>query len=117
MAELIIPHSVTYQFDGRASVQDVALSLIAQEKLMRDAISVLEGCVDGLSIESVRISVRTVAQESPLKEILAAALVITFQDDLEKGVNALAVALTGQSIPPHYQGLVTVLVMIVAVYG
>ena len=117
MPELTWPHSVTYHFDGKASVEDVARSLVAQERLVKDALVVLEACVDGLSIESARITLNVVAQESPLKELLAVALVVTFQHDIEGGVNALARALTGSDIPHGYQGLVTVLVMIVAIYG
>lgn len=117
MPELTLPHSVTYQFDGKATVEDIAKSLLAQERLVRAALVVLEGCVDGLSIESTRITLNIVAQESPLKEMLAVALVVTFQHDIEGGISDLVRALTGSDIPHGYEGLVTVLVMIVAIYG
>lgn len=117
MPEVTLPHSVTYEFDGKATVQDVASSLLAQERLVKDALLVLEGCIDGLSIDSIRITLNSVVQESPLKEALAAAVVLTFQHDIEKGVDSLVHAISGQHIAPEYAGLVTVLVMIVAIYG
>lgn len=117
MAEITLPHTVTYEFDGKASVSDVARSLVAQERLMRDAIDLLESCVDGLTFDSVRISVRAVAQESPLKEALAAVVVLTYQDELAMEIPALIQKLTGYTVPTEYDTIVTVFVMIIAIYG
>ena len=115
--EIRLPHEVTYDFDGRASVDEVARSLLAQERLVHDAVSIIAGCFPGLEISETKVEFVSVSQESPLKEILAAAVLLAFQDDLETEVPDLIQKLTGADIPDQYDTLVTVFVMIAAIYG
>lgn len=112
-----IPHEVTYQFDGKASVSDVARSLLAQERLIRDALDVLETCFPDLHFESIVVAVNEVAQQSPLRELLQTIVVVSFQDELGKEVPALIQNLFGVAISGEYDGLVTVLVLCIAIYG
>ncbi len=114
---IMLNHSVEYDFDKVATVSEVAATLIANEKLLLNAIDVLEGCVDGLEINNARVSLKSVVHNSPLKELLGVTIFLTYQKDLEKQIPEIVQALTGMDVPDNYHTLITVLVMLVAVYG
>ena len=63
-----IPHSMTYDFDGRATVGEVA-TLVAQERLFREAMAVLEACFPGFSVEQIRVDVREVRKQARCAKI------------------------------------------------
>jgi len=115
--EINLSHGVTYQIRDNAPVSDVAASLLANEKLIYFAAEILEGCVEGLSVDVSKIKVKEVSNSSPLKELLAFAIVVKYQDDLDKEVPDLIRNLTGLDVPDSYDSLVTVLVMIAAIYA
>ena len=70
---------VQYDLDGRSSVAAVAESLLANEKLIKEAALLLEALFPGLVIEQTTVSVRRIGQESPLTQAFVAALVVAFQ--------------------------------------
>lgn len=115
--QITLPHQISYDFDGKATVEEVARSLIANERLTRDAVAIFAGCFPGLVVEDTKIQVVSISQASPLKEILAAAVILAFQEDLEQEVPDLIQKLMGVNIPDQYDTLVTVFVMIAAIYG
>ncbi len=115
--EASLPHFVQYELDGRPSVAIVAQSLIANERLAKEAVLLLEAYVPGLTIETTVVSVRHVSQESPLQAAFAVAIVAAFQPKLERDVPAIITDLTGHTVPQQYQTLITVLVLMIAVYG
>ncbi len=98
-------------------VTALAQSLISNEKLAKEAVLLLEAYIPGLVIEATAVSVRRVSQDSPLKQAFVVAIVAAFQPKLERDVPAIITDLTGYQIPPHYNTLITVLVMMIAVYG
>jgi hypothetical protein len=51
---------------GYSSVTSVSESLVANERLAKEAVLLLEAFIPGLVIENSTVSVRYVAQESPL---------------------------------------------------
>ncbi len=112
-----LPHEVTYELDEHVIVNEVAASLLAQERLFREAMSLLISCLPGANLEKVTIEFQSVTQQSPLKEMLAAALYLTFQNDLEEEVPQLIHDMTGYELPSQYDTLATVLVMLIAIYG
>lgn len=115
--QITLPHQISYDFDGKATVEEIAKSLVANERLTRDAIAIFAGCFPGLVVEDTKIQFVSVSQESPLKEILAAAVILAFQEDLEQEVPDLIQKMIGLNIPDQYDTLVTVFVMIAAIYG
>lgn len=115
--EIEFPHSVEYDMDGRASVGAVAQSLIAHERLAKEAVLLLEAYFPGLTVEAATVSVRHVQQHSPLKAAFAVAVVAAFQPKLEKDIPAIIKDISGIAVPEHYNSLVTVLVMMIAIYG
>lgn len=56
-------------------------------------------------------------QESPLQQTFVVALVAAYQRQLERDVPKIITDLTGIEVPDQYHTLLTVLVMMVAVYG
>lgn len=110
-------HYVEYGFDGDIAVDDVIASLRANDALLREVAAVLEGLAPGLIVESTKVAIREVSQTSPLKELFALALILTYQKELETEVPALIEEITGVHISDQYDTLVTILVMLIAVYG
>lgn len=112
--ELALPHSVTYAVGDDVPVTLVARSLLASERLIHESFRLLEDLEPGLSVSRVAVAVREVSQHSPLRQLLVATLVVTFQEDLERTVPSLLEAITGRDIPPNAEALVTILVVVIA---
>ncbi|PIW29172.1 MAG: hypothetical protein COW30_05530 [Rhodospirillales bacterium CG15_BIG_FIL_POST_REV_8_21_14_020_66_15] len=115
--EIHLPHEITYDFDEQATVEEVAKSLLAQERLVREAVAIFASCFDGLEVTSTKVTFVSVSQESPLKEILAAAIFLQYQSDLVIEVPSLIRDLTGVEVPSEYHTLITVFVLVAAIYG
>ena len=115
--EIILPHRVTYQIDGRASVADVVEALLGTEQLLRETIPLLEGCAPGLTIEKIAITGERISQDSPLRQALYVALFAVFQKDFEKAVPMIAEKLFGLGIPPEYNPVLTIAFCVVLFFG
>lgn len=115
--EATLRHLVEYDVPDRPSVSAVAESLLANERLVKEAVLLLEACAPGLIIESATVSVRHLSQESPLRELLVVAMMTAAQPKLVTDMPKILTDLTGVEIPEHYHTLLSVLVMIIAVYG
>lgn len=114
---IVIPHSTEYDFEGRASVDEVARSLTAQEKLVREALSVLEELFPNLSLEKPTVTVRAVAQDSPLRTNLEALVVAAYATELGQDVPDILDTLFGIDVPDRYDSVVSVLVLLIAIWG
>lgn len=115
--DLSVRHSLTYSTTRDVPVSVVARSLLANEALVIASIRILERCVPGLEVSSISVKVAELSNSSPLKELLIAALVLTFQKDLVTEVPELIEKITGHTVPGHYDTLVTVLVLVAAIYA
>jgi hypothetical protein len=114
--EIIIPHEVLYRLDRPVAVADVVEALLGTEQLLRESGPVLADLISGLTVEQVRISVRHISQESPLRTALFAAIVFTYQKDLEKAVPAIAEQL-GLHITAAHHTIITLLFCLLLFYG
>ncbi|CAH1661989.1 conserved hypothetical protein [Hyphomicrobiales bacterium] len=115
--EATVRHALSYDVERSVQIDDLIKSLEANAFFIRSALRVLERVYPGLSIEDVRISVVSVSQSSPLKEILSAAIVVSYQKQLEEEVSNIILSSTGYQLPESIDSLVTVFVMIIAIYG
>ena len=115
--ELTLRHSIEYGVTDDVAIDDIVKSLQANARLLRDATDVISGLIPGLEIEPIRISIPELHQGSPLREVFALTIFLAFQDDLERDVPDLVQMLTGVEISEQYDSLITVLVMVIAVYG
>lgn len=110
-------HEVVYDFDGLADIKDVVASLLANEKLIKEAIGLLKDCHPGLKVDKLDIKLSEVSQRSPLKEFIAVTLVVAFQEDLEEEVPKFIQDITGMTISEDYDAMITVLVSAIAIWG
>jgi hypothetical protein len=115
--EIRFHHTLEYRFEGPASVEDIISSLSANEVLLHGAVKVLERVIPGLSLEAGTVTVSEVIKRSPLKEYFAFAVLMTYQEDLKREVPPLIEKLSGVTIPDQYDTLITVLVMLLALYA
>ena len=112
-----MPHGVTYSTQGDVPVAIVVRSLMANEKLMYDAVSILDEIFEGFQVELSSVKVKEVSNSSPLKEILAGIIIVTFQDDLKKEIPSFIEGLLGIDVPSNYETILTVITMVIAVYS
>ena len=115
--DTLLPHQVRYDVNGHISVAVVAESLVANGKLAMEAAFLLEALIPGLGVERAEVSVRRVTHESPLQQAFAIALVTVFQKNMERDVPEIVTDLTGLVVPDRYHTLLTVIVMMIAIYG
>lgn len=115
--ERVFDHAITYTNRGIVPVSDVAASLVANEKLLKDAGAILQELFPGLTVHEVEVRFRSATTSSPLKELLAGAFVLSYQEELRAEVPMWIERLTGIDIPESSDGIVTVLVMVIAIYG
>lgn len=117
MAEIRLPLSITYDTRGLTPIGDVITALQAAEIAIEDAVSLLPSLLPGLHIENSSIHVRSISQESPLRELFALTLIAAFQDDLKTEIPPMIEKLFEIKISEQYDSIVTVTTMIVLFYG
>lgn len=110
-------HEVLYDFSGRATVSEVAHSLVAQEKLLREAVQVLEQCFPRLDISSVGVDIKLVAQESPLRTNMALFFAGVYSGEIGEDMPDILETLFSVDVPDSYDSLVSLLVLLIAIYG
>jgi hypothetical protein len=115
--EIRVPQIFVYETEEAVPVADIVTALLAAEQLFRDTAPILECCFPGVTIERVSVSVKEIAQNSPLREILYATVFLTYQSDLEKDVPAVIKSLTGSTVPDHYHRIVTIVFCLLLFYG
>lgn len=117
MAEIRIPLTITYDTKGVTPIGDVISALQAAEIAIEDAISLLPSLLPGVHVEHSAINVRSLSQESPLRELFGIALFVAFQDDLKTEIPPMLESLFDIKIADQYDSIVTVATMIVLFYG
>ncbi|MEQ1934924.1 MAG: hypothetical protein ABL962_13780 [Fimbriimonadaceae bacterium] len=112
-----LPINISYETRGTTPIRDVVAALQATDGLVQDAVALLPSLLGGADVRLISLSVQQLTQQSPLREILIAAVFIAAQDALEDGVVAAVEALSGQELPSDYYTLLTVIVLVVLFYG
>ena len=115
--ELTISHSVVYDFEGRATVVEVAKSIVAQDRLVREALSVLEELFPHLTLESAVVSIRAVSQASPLKTDMQTLVIAAYATAMGEDVPDVLDTLFGIDVVDGYDSIVSVLVLLIAIRG
>lgn len=114
--DFVIPHDVTYDFDGRATVMEVAKSLTAQDKLFREAMRVIEAAFPDVDVESLTVVVREISQNSPLRHRLEGIVIAAASPGLTMPEDILN-TLFGIDVPDSIDAWVSVLILIIALWG
>ncbi|MFW2829126.1 hypothetical protein [Sphingomonas sp. ID0503] len=113
-----VGHQITYEFDGRATVTEVAKSLTAQEKLFREALFVLEECFPELEVERAEIIVREIVQNSPMRHRLEGIVIAALSPGLTEDMPADIIQLIfGYNVPDSYDSFVSLIMLLVSMWG
>jgi len=112
-----VPFEIHYLTEGTVPIEDVIDALVSAKLFIEEGGYNLGGLVPGLHIEQVQVNVRSISQESPLREILFTAIYLTVQKDLEREVPALIELTTGSAVPEGFKTIVTLSVLIALFYG
>lgn len=108
---------VRYDVEQPVPIGEIIDSLRAVDVLMRETADFLPFLYPGLHVEQIEIRVRSVAQESPLREAFVLALLAVYQKELEREVPLAIEAMTGHHVPDNLHTIVTVLALILVFYG
>jgi hypothetical protein len=111
------PFEVTYQTPNTVPIEDVIDGLISAKLLIEEGGYNLAHLIPGLQIEQVRVNVRSVTQQSHLRELLFVSIYLATQKDLEREVPALVELVTGTVVPDDFRTLLTLSVLIALFYG
>lgn len=109
--------SVRYLTADPVPIRDIIASLEGAEMAIRETGKILPLLIDGLTVEKVEIKVREISQESPLRELFAIALFVSFQEQLQSEIPPLITDLTGVIISERFDAIVTIVTLIVVFYG
>lgn len=112
-----LPFTVEYGTPDVVPIDQVIDSLVSVRALIEEGGASLPRFIDGLTVEQVQVYVRSISQESPLREILFVSIFLAFQDSLTKEVPEMIQDLTGTTVPHQFHTIVTLAVMIVLFYG
>jgi hypothetical protein len=115
--EARVPFEVVYDTRETLSVFEIARSLLAVERAGREIPLIFERSIDGLTVETLSVSLSELEHASPLRELFVFSLVVAFQDDLEVEVGNLYERLFGHSIPDTYDTALTIAVLVALFYG
>jgi hypothetical protein len=117
MTEIRLPLTIVYETEGVTPVADVIAALQAVDDISKDVVSLLPSLFEGLRIEASSLNVRSLTQESPLREYFLLALIVAFQDSLKAEVPPMLEDMFNVRISDDYDTLATVIFMIVIFYG
>jgi len=115
--EIFFPHEIIFTNKNKVSVTDVANSLLANEQLLLGVGKVLEFCFDGLTVEKINVEFVSASTTSPLKEALAAGILVAFQSQLTTEIPRMIKVATGVEVSGEYKTVVTVIFLAIAIYG
>ena len=113
--EKIFSHSIEYTNREQYTLKEIADSLLAQQALVDCLPELLSKIAPGLTIERVKIGLKT-AETGSLKEEFWVAFFLSFQGELQGEVTDLITMLTGVEIPEQYDTIVTLMVLLVVLY-
>jgi hypothetical protein len=115
--DIVTPHQIIFETDEAVPIAEVVSSLLGADQLFRDMAPLLEGVLPGLKIDKINVSVRSISQESPLREIILLGLIAQYQKDMERDVPVIIQHLTGMSVPAEYNALISLVLMVLVFYG
>lgn len=116
--DFAVTHEVTYDFDGRATVAEVAKSLVAQDKLFSEAMRVIEAAFPNVDVEHLTVVVLEVVQESPLRHRLEGIIVAAASPGLTKDMpEDILQMLFGIDLPDSIDSWVSVLILVIGLWG
>lgn len=116
--DFIVPSQVIYDFDGRATVGEVAKSLLAQERLFREALAVVQQLFPDLELSGIEVAVREVSHASPFRSNLMAYAFGVYSTPLGEEMPDVLNSLTGGRIDvaDGSEAFVSLIVLLIAIW-
>lgn len=116
--DFIVPSQVVYDFDGRASVAEVAKSLMAQERLLREALGVVQELFPELELSKIEVAVRQVSHASPFRSNLMAYAFGVYSTKLGEEMPDVLNSISGGviDIEAGHEAFVSVIVLLIAIW-
>ena len=115
--QVTVPFHMEYETPGSVPIGDVIESLTALKLLIEEGGFNLGHIVPNLSVEKVQVNVRSISQQSPLRELLLVTLFLAFQKQLEAEVPPAIESLLNVQVSKEYDTIVTVSVLMLIFYG
>jgi hypothetical protein len=115
--DFTVPNSLGYDMAERLTVSEVSKALLAQERLVREALSVVETIYPGLELQQVKVGVRSVAQESPYRSVLLAFVAGIYSGEIGSDMPDIIQTITqgAVDVPDNWDGLVSLLVLAILI--
>nr|WP_010400595.1 hypothetical protein [Paracoccus sp. TRP] len=117
MTEIRIPVSITYEVSGVTPVSKVIDGLRASEAAIKEAAGLLPSFLPDVAIQSISVGVQRISQQSPLREVLIAAIVLAQQEHMGEFIAPYAERIYGQAVTEPTSEMLGLLVSLVIVYG
>jgi hypothetical protein len=117
MAEYRLPHEVYYETKDPVSIADVIESLRGTEWLLLEMGPLLQVCIPGLIVDRIQVTVRNISEGGSLKEVVWAAIFLTFQHDLETDVPMVLENLFGTKLGHEYPAITSICFLLLLYYG
>jgi hypothetical protein len=116
--DFVVPNEVVYDFDSRASVSEIAKSLVAQDRLLREALAVVQQIYPNLELSQIEITVREVQHASPFKSRIVAFAFGVYSTPLSEDMPDILEALSGGTIDvaDNVDSFVNIIVLLLAIY-
>lgn len=115
--DFVVPNSLAYNMEGKLSVAEASRALLAQERLVREALAVVEVLYPGLELHKVNVAVRSVVQESPYRSVLLAFVAGVWSSEIGADMPDLIQTITGGAVdvPDNWDALVSLIVMAILI--
>lgn len=116
--DFVVPSEVVYDFDGRATVAEVAKSLIAQDRLLREALGVVQELFPELELSKIEVAVREVSHASPFRSNLWAFAFGVYSTPLGEEMPDILNSISGGRIDvaPSSEAFVSLIVLLLAIW-
>lgn len=112
-----LPFQVIYETPESVPVSDIIESLRGTMMLAQEIKPLLELLIPGLSISEVTVTVTSIEQASPLRELFFVGLLGAYQDKLSTDMPNIVHDLFGISPPPELDNLISLLLITLVFYS
>lgn len=115
--DFIIPNEVGYDFEGRLSVSEAAKSILAQDRLFKEALAVLQRVYPNLELQKIDIAVRDIRHASPFRSVLVAYAVGVYSSEIGSDMPDILNTMTGGAIdvPDNLDALISLIIVIMLI--
>lgn len=115
--DFVIPNEVGYDFKDRISVSEAAKSILAQDRLFREALAVLQRVYPNLELQKIDVAVREVSHASPFRSVLVAYAVGVYSSEIGSDMPDILQTMTGGyvDVPDNVDALVSLIIVIMLI--